>query len=91
MSTSPTNTRSAPKKRIGYLTPVPLDALKRSGESCARHHGHQLGPWHDTLTHGSTATCTRCHASVTANPNPPKNEIDLMGTALTTDCTRKRT
>ena len=89
MSTSPTSTRSTLKKRVGHLTPVPLDALKRSGKSCARHRGHQLGPWHDTFTHGSTVTCERCHADVTASPRPRKNEIDLMGLALTTDCTSR--
>ena len=81
----PTTTRRT--QRPGAITTrVPLATLKRTAQSCAEHQGHQLGPWHDTHTHGSTATCTTCHAGVTANPEPARNDLELMGLAMTTTC-----
>lgn len=88
-------TYDANKARIprpgAITTRVPLDTLKQTAERIAERQGHQLAPWVNTLTHGSAATCARCQASVTANPNPRRNDLDLTGLALTTACPERTT
>lgn len=64
-------------------------ALMREARAAAVNRGHWLGTFghgSDWYRHVRTATCRYCAMSVTVNPRPQPNEVEIGGEAVALNC-----
>jgi len=64
--------------------------LTMRARQSARFRRHSLGPFKYTGHTSAVAECVHCKMWVEVDTNPPANGIDIGGSAVALDCTKRK-